>query len=47
MKDEAYYAAKLEEVKAKTKGMSLVARGTSEEEGTYLIWSSRSDDEEM
>lgn len=47
MKGEVCYAAKLEEVKAKTKEMSLDARGISEGDGTYQIWSPGSDDEEM
>ncbi|XP_023733619.1 uncharacterized protein LOC111881461 [Lactuca sativa] len=47
IKNEAYYAEKLEEVREKTKNMSLVARGEQEEDGTYQIWSSGSDDEEM
>ena len=47
VKDEAYYVEKLEEVRAKAKGLSLVARGEAEEDGTYQIWSSGSDDEEM
>lgn len=47
VKDEAYYVAKWEEVKVKTKDISFVSRGTGEEEGTYQIWSSRPDDEEM
>ena len=49
VKDEAYYAEKLEEVRAKAKGLSLVAKGEmdDDESGTYQIWSSGSDDEEM
>ena len=49
VKDEAYYSEKIEELHAKTKGVSLVAKGESddEESGTYQIWSSGSDDEEM
>ena len=35
VKDEAYYVEKLEEVQTKAKGMSLVARGESEEDGMY------------
>ena len=34
-------------VRSKAKGMSLVAKGVDEEDGTYQIWSSGSDDEEM
>ncbi|KAL7606668.1 hypothetical protein Lser_V15G16417 [Lactuca serriola] len=39
VKDEAYYAEKLEEVRVKAKGLSLVARGEDEDEesGTYQI----------
>ena len=47
VKDEAYYVEKLEEVRTKAKGMPLVARGESEEDGTYHIWSSGFNDEEM
>ncbi|CAI9298675.1 unnamed protein product [Lactuca saligna] len=47
VKDESYYVERLEEVRAKEKGMSLVASGMDEEEGTYQIWSSSFDDEEM
>lgn len=46
-KDEAYYTEKLEEVKKKAKNLSLVAHGETESDGTYQIWSSGSDDEEM
>ena len=45
--DEAYYTEKLEEVKLKAKNLSLVAHGETESDGTYQIWSSGSDDEEM
>ncbi|XP_023735438.1 uncharacterized protein LOC111883340 [Lactuca sativa] len=39
VKDEAYYAEKLEEVRAKAKGLSLVAKGEIDEDesGTYQI----------
>nr|KAJ0207989.1 hypothetical protein LSAT_V11C500266000 [Lactuca sativa] len=49
VKDEAYYSEKIEELRAKTKGMSLVSKGEYDEgeSGTYQIWSSGSDDEEM
>ncbi|KAL7614614.1 hypothetical protein Lser_V15G06614 [Lactuca serriola] len=46
IKDEAYDVEKLEEVHAKAKGLSLVAKGMDEDEGTYQISSSGSDDEE-
>ena len=46
MEDEAYYIKRLKEVRARTKGMSLVAKGSGEGDGTYQIWSSGSDDEE-
>lgn len=47
VKDEAYYAEKLEEVRSRAKGVSLIVRGDDEEEGTYQIWSFGSDDDEM
>ena len=39
VKDEAYYSEKIEEIRAKTKGVSLVAKGETdnEESGTYQI----------
>ena len=37
VKEKAYYVERLEEERAKTKGMSLVAMGMDEEEGTYQI----------
>ena len=40
VKDEAYHMERLEEVRAKAKGISLVAKGEQEEDGTYQIWSS-------
>lgn len=46
-KNKAYYAMKLEEIHAQTKNLYLVAKGYNDEEGTYQIWSSRSNDEEM
>ena len=47
VKDEAYYTESQEEVRAKAKGMYLVAKGEQKEDGTYQIWSSGSDDDEM
>ena len=47
VKNEAYYEEKLEEIQSRTKGVSLVARAGDEEDETYQIWSSRSDDDEM
>lgn len=47
MKDEAYYAKRLEEVLTQTNNLSLMAKGGDKNEGTYQIWSSGSDDEEM
>lgn len=46
-KEEAYYVEKIEKICARTKGVYLVARGGDKEEGTYHIWSSRLDDDEM
>ena len=40
VKDEAYYVERLEEVTARMKGMSLVAKGSGEGDGTYQVWSS-------
>ena len=37
VKDEAYYVKRLEEVRAKAKGLSLVAKGVDEEDGMYQI----------
>lgn len=34
-----YYVEMLEEVREKTKGRSLVAKGSCDEKGTYQIWS--------
>lgn len=45
--DEAYYAKNIEQRRSKSKNLSLVANNLSEDEGTYKIWSSISDDEEM
>ena len=47
MKDEAYYVVRLEEVRAKTKGLYLVAKGGVEGDETYQIWSSSFEDEEI
>ncbi|XP_023738187.1 uncharacterized protein LOC111886187 [Lactuca sativa] len=47
VKNESYYDERLEEVRAKAKGMSLVAIGEGEDDGTYQIWSFGSDDEQM
>ena len=33
VKDEAYYSERLEEVRARSKGLSIVARGENEDEG--------------
>ena len=40
VKYEAYYMERLEEVREKAKGLSLVAKGADEEDGTYQILSS-------
>ncbi|KAI3496719.1 hypothetical protein L1887_39092 [Cichorium endivia] len=45
VKDEAYYTKKLEEVRAKTQSLSLIAPNNGD--GTYQIWSSGSDDDEI
>ena len=47
VKDEAYYVERIEEVRERTKGMSLVAKISGDGDGTYQIWSSRSDEEEV
>lgn len=47
MEDEAYYDMKIEELREKTKNLSLVVKGVNENEGNYQIWSSGSDDKEM
>ena len=47
VKDEDYYTGRLEEVRVKAKNMYLVARGEQDDDDTYQIWSSGSDDEEM
>lgn len=45
--DEAYYSMKLEEVKSKTKILSLMVTGEDVDECTYHIRSSSSNDEAM
>ena len=35
VKDEAYYVERLEEVRSKKKGLSLVAKGSVDGDGTY------------
>ncbi|KAI3523847.1 hypothetical protein L1887_02295 [Cichorium endivia] len=45
IKDEAYYTKKLEEVRANTQSLSLIVPNNSD--GTYQIWSSGSDDDEI
>lgn len=47
VKDESYYAMKIEELRVKSKNLSLVAKNSSDDEGTYQIWPSRLYDEEM
>ena len=45
IKDEAYYALKIEELMKKSKNLSLVVKNMNEDDGKYQIWSSGSDDE--
>lgn len=45
--DEVYYAMNIEELRAKSKTLSLVAKWVEESDGTHHIWSSGSDDEEI
>ncbi|KAI3503712.1 hypothetical protein L1887_32161 [Cichorium endivia] len=45
VKDEAYYARKLEEARVKTKDLALMA--ANDRQGSYQVWSSDSDDEEV
>ncbi|KAI3507628.1 hypothetical protein L1887_22617 [Cichorium endivia] len=45
VKDEAYYARKLEEARVKTKDLALMA--ADDRQGSYQVWSSDSDDEEV
>ena len=47
VKDEAYYVEWLEEVRTRMKAMYLVAKESVDGDGTYQIWSSGSDDEEI
>ena len=37
VKDKAFYVEKLEDIRSRTKGVSLISRGDDEEEGTYQI----------
>ncbi|KAI3510699.1 hypothetical protein L1887_17832 [Cichorium endivia] len=43
--DEAYYTRKMEEVRVKTKDLALVA--ADDRQGSYQVWSSDSDDDEV
>ncbi|KAI3515988.1 hypothetical protein L1887_14895 [Cichorium endivia] len=45
VKDEAYYARKMEEIREKTKDLALMA--ADDYSGTYQVWSSDSDDNEV
>ncbi|KAI3510835.1 hypothetical protein L1887_17972 [Cichorium endivia] len=45
VKDEAYYARKLEEARVKTKDLALMA--ADDRQGSYQVWSSDSEDEEV
>lgn len=47
VKHEAYYTMKIEELRVETKNISLMEKGEEEKEGTYQIWLSGSDEEEM
>ena len=47
LKDVAYYALKIEELRAKLKNLSLVGKGLDEDEDTYQMFSYGSNDEEM
>ncbi|XP_042751473.1 uncharacterized protein LOC111903530 [Lactuca sativa] len=47
VKEEAYYAMKIEELQEKSKNLSMVAKNSTVEDGIYQIWSYGSDDEEM
>lgn len=44
VKDGAYYAMKIEELREKSKNLSLVAKGSHGDDGTYQVWSSVSDE---
>ncbi|KAI3739799.1 hypothetical protein L2E82_30211 [Cichorium intybus] len=45
VKDEAYYASKMVEVRVKTKDLALMA--ADDRQGSYQVWSSDSDDDEV
>ncbi|KAI3708662.1 hypothetical protein L2E82_37981 [Cichorium intybus] len=45
VKDEAYYARKMEEVRVRTKDLALMA--ADDRQGSYQVWSSDSDDDEV
>ncbi|KAI3508792.1 hypothetical protein L1887_23807 [Cichorium endivia] len=45
VKDEAYYARKMEELREKTKDLALMA--AEDYQGSYQVWSSNSEDEEV
>lgn len=47
MKNEAYYALKIEELREKPNNPSPVEKGLDEDDGMYQIWSSRSTDKDM
>lgn len=47
VKDEPYYALNHEELRLKTKNLSLVTKDMEENDDIYQIWSSKSDDEDM
>lgn len=47
MKDETYYVERIEELRSQMKNISLIAKENDEYEGTYQIWSLRSDDDGM
>ena len=47
VKDEAYYAKRLEEVHDQTKNHSLMDKGGDDSDTNYQIWSSGYDDEEI
>ncbi|KAI3740499.1 hypothetical protein L2E82_30957 [Cichorium intybus] len=45
VKDEAYYARKMEEVRVRTKDLALMT--ADDRQGSYQVWSSDSDDDEV
>ncbi|KAI3791004.1 hypothetical protein L2E82_04512 [Cichorium intybus] len=45
VKDEAYYTRKMEEVRVRTKDLALMA--ADDRQGSYQVWSSDSDDDEV